>query len=94
MNEIIINGPVIRTRYKGPTNTRGSRVIAEHRRAAGDVLRAVHSWNYALSSDANHLAAAQLLLSRWSCDAHGNGLRIAARGYDATGHSFICTLYV
>jgi hypothetical protein len=45
----------IRTRFVGPTNTRGSRVIAD----AGDrASRVVLDWDHALNTDENHAAAA------------------------------------
>lgn len=48
----------IRTRFAGPTNTRGSRVIAD----AGDrASRIVVDWNHALNSEQNHAYAAVLV---------------------------------
>ncbi len=45
----------IRTRFVGPTNTRGSRVIAD----AGDrASRVVLDWDHALNSEQNHATAA------------------------------------
>lgn len=49
----------IRTRYHGPTNTKGSRFSAECE--AGRIY--VHK-NYALDADANHAAAALALLKK------------------------------
>lgn len=45
----------IRTVYRGPTDTRGSRVVAK---SAG--LRTVMPYDYELSSDDNHRRAAEL----------------------------------
>jgi hypothetical protein len=49
----------IRTRYHGPTNTRGSRIIAKCE--GGSVTM---PYNHALNLDGNHAAAARLLLQR------------------------------
>jgi len=56
----------IRTRYHGPTNVRGSRIIAKC--GGGSV-----PYNHALNLDGNHAAAAQLLLQRmgWPGVYHG-----------------------
>lgn len=43
----------IRTRYLGPTNHRGARIVA--RAAAG---RKVYAWDYSMSTADNHKAAA------------------------------------
>ncbi len=53
----------ITTKYHGPTNSRGSRVIAKC--AAGSVTV---SYDDALNLDENHIAAAQALLEKlgWS----------------------------
>lgn len=45
----------IRTVFKGPTNTRGSRIIA-----TSDKARTVMPYDYALNSDDNHRRAAEL----------------------------------
>ena len=47
----------ITTKYVGPTNSRGSRVIA--RTTSG--VRRVMAWDYARSQDSNHREAAHLL---------------------------------
>lgn len=58
----------IRTRYHGPSNTRGSRIIAKCE--GGSVIM---PYNHALNLDGNHAAAAQLLLQRmgWPGVYHG-----------------------
>jgi hypothetical protein len=58
----------IRTRYHGPTNSRGSRIIAKC--GGGSV---VMPYNHALNLDGNHAAAAQMLLERmgWPGVYHG-----------------------
>lgn len=57
---------VIKTVYKGPTNSRGSRIIAND----GNGNRVIVPYNHELNIDGNHLAAAYALCKRlgWSCD--------------------------
>lgn len=47
----------IQTKFHGPTNTKGSRVIADD----GDGRRIIVSWDHALNSEGNHEAAADQL---------------------------------
>jgi len=51
----------IETRFVGPTNHRGSRVIATH---CGNVMRHTHNWDYGLNTDQNHYAAAEALRAK------------------------------
>lgn len=50
----------IKTTYLGATNTRGSRVKASDL----DRNQITLSWNYALNSDENHIAAARALCDK------------------------------
>ncbi len=83
----VILGPIIRTRYLGPTYARGSRVVATHKRDTDVTWRKTIAWNHALDSQDNHLAAAEALLASWP---HENTLRIVARGHDADAYYFLC----
>ncbi len=83
----LILGPVIRTRYLGSTYAKGSRVIADHKRDRHVTWRKTLQWDCALSSQENHLAAAEALLASWP---HENTLRIVARGHDADAYYFLC----
>lgn len=62
------------TRYHGPTNSRGSRIVA-HCQAG----RVTHHWNYELNPQGNHRAAALELARRlgwdgiWVCGDTNNG---------------------
>ena len=62
----------IRTQYKGPTNTRGSRIIATSYKA-----RTVYPYDHELDLDDNHSRAAELHAAKaWHTDgpaqlAHG-----------------------
>lgn len=49
----------IRTRFKGPTNSRGARIIADC-----DARRITVSWDYSLSTIENHREAAAELAKR------------------------------
>ncbi len=73
----MLTGPIIRTRYAGPTDSRGSRVVADHRRDSETVWRVTIPWDHALSSEQNHENAAARLLSRFSLP-----MVIAGRGHD------------
>ncbi len=54
----------IRTRFYGPTDTRGSRIVADD----GDGNRISESYDHALNSDDNHMGVAYLLMHKmnWS----------------------------
>jgi len=58
----------IRTRYYGPTNTRGSRIVA-----SCEAGRVSMGYNHALNIEGNHAAAARLLLAKfgWNGVYHG-----------------------
>lgn len=57
---------IIKLKYFGPTNTKGSRIKAVNNQASG-----VYSWNYALEMNDNYLQAARLL---WTETQQKNGL--------------------
>ena len=52
----------LRTRYHGPTNFKGSRIIVTH--TLKD-RRYTYHWNYALDVSENHAAAAQEYLDKF-----------------------------
>lgn len=55
----------IKTIYKGPTNTRGERMLADC-----ESMRIAVPYDYSLDIEGNHRAAAEALLERqhWSAD--------------------------
>lgn len=61
------------TKYKGPTNTRGSRIYASD----GDRNRVSIPYPYELSGEAVHREAAEALCRKmgWSTDLIGGGLK-------------------
>jgi hypothetical protein len=69
----------ISTKYHGPTNTRGSKVIATS--ASGHRLSL--EWDDALNNDENHTAAAMALANKlqWTGAWHG--------GATKTGYCFV-----
>jgi acetolactate synthase regulatory subunit len=75
----ITSGPVIVTRYLGPTDHRGSRIKATHKRDSETTEQITISWDYKLNSQANHQAAAEQLLSQWG---YSNDLKIVSYGWD------------
>ena len=75
------NMTAIVTIYHGPTEHKGSRIIAD----AGMKRRATVNYDPALNSDENHAAAAQALCLKlgWKGDMIGGGTEY--------GHAFVFT---
>ena len=71
----------ITTKYIGPTNHRGSRVKATAE--AGSVSL---SWDSALNSDKNHIAAALALVSKFGWKGEWRGGGLPGNG----GYVFVC----
>lgn len=82
----LLTGPVIVTRYMGPTNFLGSRVKATHRRDSGCTWRAVLHWDHSLDSTANHQLAAERLLGEW---VTSDDLVIVGRGHDHNAYYWL-----
>lgn len=68
----------IETRYAGPTNHRGARIIV--RAQAG---RITVSWDHALDVDQNHLAAARAFAEKWGWEGRWRG------GANAKGDGYV-----
>jgi hypothetical protein len=79
-------GPVIITRYLGPTNCRSSRVVATHQRDSEKTYRVTLSWDDALNSEANHQAAADALLAKYWPEFD---MSIVGRGYDHSAYYWL-----
>ena len=86
MSDLIL-GPVIITKYLGQTDHRDSRIMAIHKRDSGETWRRFVDYDPELSSEANHLAAAEKLLARWP---YVNTLQIVGRGHDAEAYYWLC----
>lgn len=74
----------ITTKYRGPTNSRGSRIIV--RAQAG---RMTVPWDHALDVEENHDAAARAFIARWGWGSDG---RRWVRGClpDGSGNVYVC----
>ncbi|NBS70505.1 hypothetical protein EBT31_16565 [bacterium] len=75
----LLAGPVIVTRYLCPTNYRGSRVKATHKRDSETTWQATVYWDCSIDAEANHQAAAEQLLGKWITR---DDLVIVGRGHD------------
>ena len=82
----LICGPIIITKYLGATNYKNSRVKAWHKRDNDRTWSVIISWDYALSSTENHIAAAQALIAKglWCGE-----LEIVGRGHDQDNYYFL-----
>jgi hypothetical protein len=84
----LILGPAIITKYCPATNRRDSRILATHKRDSETTWRRCHNYDQSISSEDNHLVAAEKLLSCWP---YQQKLRIVARGHDEKGYYFVCS---
>ena len=73
----------VETTFKGPTNNRGSRIIAK-----AQCGRMTVSWDHALNSDANHAAAAEAFIRARGWDDR-KGVWIMGAKADGTGCVFV-----
>ena len=96
----VARGFTIKTKFLGPTDTKGSRVSASYKRSNEETLRATVHWSHGLSAEQNHLRAAELLLSRANADGRayyeeiGIGsdfvpFQITATGWDQDNYFFL-----
>jgi len=85
----MITGPVIRTRYLGPTNARGSRVVADHQRDSETVWRQTIAWDHGVDAIQNHRRAALTLIE--SCPMREWSVQILAVGHDHSAYYFIAS---
>ena len=72
----------IETRYVGPTNHRGSRIIA----TTPGGHKVTHAWNYEFNIEANHYAAAEALRAKLDWPS------IKAGGSTAKGYAFLTSV--
>ena len=72
----------IETRYVGPTNHRGSRIIA----TTPIGHKHTHAWDYALSGNENHFAAAEALRAKL------HWLSIIGGGSTRKGYVFVTSV--
>lgn len=82
-------GPVIITRYLGPTDYKGSRVVATHQRDSGTKWRAVINWDDAIDSADNHQLAAEALLAKWPLGEGSEPFILIGRGHDHSAYYWL-----
>ena len=82
-------GMIIKTKYIGPTNYRGSRIKAIHKRDSENTFSKTISWDYALESPDNHLEAAKALMEEWEMKEYNPGMKIVSMGWDHEHYYFI-----
>jgi hypothetical protein len=75
----LLMGPMIVTRYLGPTTHKGDRIKAMHRRDSETTWQTTIGWDYSLEARDNHQAAADHLMSQWGYD---DDLVIIGCGWD------------
>ena len=83
----LLMGPTIVTRYLGPTDHKGSRVVATHKRDSDKTYRVTLSWCHRLDGPQNHREAAEALLRRFWPDSD---LVICGRGHDHDAYFWLC----
>tara|TARA_R100000329_G_scaffold123714_1_gene102228 strand:+ start:666 stop:956 length:291 start_codon:yes stop_codon:yes gene_type:complete len=86
----LLQGPLIRTKYLGPTNYRGSRITAVHKRDSDRTERVTLSWDYKLDGFENAKAAALKLLQQWPFQEH-HQMVLVASGFDHDHYYFIAS---
>jgi len=72
----------IETHYVGPTNHRGSRIIAK----TPGAHKITQNWDYEINEDANHYAAAEALRAKLDWPS------IKAGGSTAKGYAFVTSI--
>ena len=81
----------ITTQYKGPTNTKGSHILAKSWLKSKSV-----AWDHALNSEQNHKAAAQALVDVLNagrgCESHKWEIIAAGAMPDGKGNAYIIDL--
>jgi len=87
MDAVTINGPLIKTKYLGPTARLGSRIVASHHRDNETVWRQTSHWLQNESAFENaRLAALNLIRSSPMADWQA---QIVASGFDQDHYYFI-----
>tara|TARA_R100001163_G_C5042448_1_gene180324 strand:+ start:713 stop:1024 length:312 start_codon:yes stop_codon:yes gene_type:complete len=82
-------GLIIKTKYLGPTNYRGSRIKALHKRDNERTFSKTIDWDYALDSPDNHYEAAKALIKEWEFKEYHSNMKIVSMGWDHDHYYFI-----
>ena len=95
-------GLTITTKFLGPTNYKGSRVSASHKRDNETTYRAIVDWRHDCDTEQNHQRAAQALLNKLNADRKRMfvdlgiepppALEIVAAGWDNDNYFFLAAL--
>ena len=84
----LLQGPLIRTKYLGPTNYRGSRITATHKRDGEQTQRVTLSWDHSMDGLENAKAAALALCAKWPYE---QTMSLVACGFDHDHYYFIAS---
>ena len=84
----LLQGPLIRTKFLGPTNYRGSRITAVHKRDSEQTQRVTLSWDHSMDGLENAKAAALALLKSWP---YRQDMVLVACGFDHDHYYFIAS---
>ena len=89
-------GPAIETKFLGPTNTRGARIMATIYLSYGKA-KTVFEWDHRMGTEENHLHAARKLCNSLNTPMRGNDATWSYKLYDAIswtdkGYLFIANL--
>ena len=84
----LMQGPLIRTKYLGPTNYRGSRITATHKRDGEQTQRVTLDWDHRLDGLENAKAAALALCAKWPYE---QTMTLVACGFDHDHYYFIAS---
>jgi hypothetical protein len=83
--------PVIKTRFIGPTDHHGPRVVASCKTASSGSQRRYRAWNHAMSSTDNHHAAAMKLAAHLRDSLGFTEPLVRADGGDAYLYTYLTT---
>jgi hypothetical protein len=84
----LMQGPLIRTKYHGPTNNRDARISAVHKRDSERTQRVTLAWNHELDGMENAKAAALALCQSWPYE---QTMTLVACGFDHDHYYFIAS---
>ena len=85
----LLQGPLIRTKYLGPTTYRPSRISAVYKRDSDQVQRVTIPWDHALDGMENAKAAALALCRTWQHPEME--MILVACGFDHDHYYFIAS---
>ena len=84
----LTQGPLIRTKYLGPTSYKGPRITATHKRDGERTQRVTLAWDHQLDGMENAKAAALALCQSWPYE---QTMVLVACGFDHDHYYFIAS---